>query len=169
MMEMIKPTSVRALYDPVLSWHKLRDEIFGGEPVLLPLDINTAQDTRDGISGNSGKQTKPSVHHGAAGGYLKVERYDEHYLELSTTSLGQRFLRVIPQVERQPVTHPRGTRLQSLGAQEDAVGRWARVPGTVLQIGSKYQIVRTRKKESKQEDVSKALFVHLYQGRLKNW
>lgn len=67
---------------------------------MLPLNINTTQDPRDGISGNGGKQTKSSVHHGAAGGYLKVERYDEHYLEVLTTSLGQRLSGAIPQVGR---------------------------------------------------------------------
>lgn len=136
---------------------------------MLPLDINTTHDPRDGICGNGGKQTKSSVHHGASGGYLKVERHDEHYLGLSTTGLRRRFLGAIPQVERQPAKHPRGSRLQSLGAQGDAAGKWARVPRTVLQIKSKYQRLRTRKRESKQEDGSKGLFAHLYQGRSKNW
>ena len=35
---------------------------------------------------------KPSVHHGAACGYLEVERHDEHYLVLSTTGLRRRCL-----------------------------------------------------------------------------
>lgn len=70
-----------------------RDESFERRPVLLPLDINTTHDPRDGISGNGGKQTKSSVHHGAAGGYLKVERHDEHYLGLSTTRLRRWILR----------------------------------------------------------------------------
>lgn len=112
---------------------------------------------------------KTSVHHGAAGGYLEVERHNEHYLGLSTTRLRRWLLGAIPQAERKPVKHPRGSRLQSLGARGDAVGKWARVPRTVLQIESKYQRPRTRKRESKQEDVPKVLFAHLYQERLKNW
>lgn len=55
--------------------------------LLLPLDVNTTHDPRDGISGNGGKQMESSVHYGAAGGYLEVERHGENYLVLSTTGL----------------------------------------------------------------------------------
>lgn len=135
----------------------------------LPLYINTTQDPRDGISGNGGKQMKSSVHHGAAGCYLEVERHDKHYLGLSTTGLRRWFLGAIPQAERQPGKHPQGSRLENLGARGDAAGKWALVPRTVLQIESKYQRPRMRKRESKREDVSKVPFAHLYRGRLKNW
>lgn len=64
--------------------------------LLLPLDVNTTYDPRDGISGNGRKQMESSVHYGAAGGYLEVERHDEHYLVLSTTGLRRRCLGAIP-------------------------------------------------------------------------